>query len=86
MSRSSASHRRWDGTRNGGRVLCLRKRDEYYHLDRGRREGSNITRREQHLGDKRRTRVLCLGLELQETIRTVERMLGIVVVIVGEGW
>lgn len=45
MSRSSASHRRWDGTRNGGRVLCLRKRDEYYHLDRRRREGSNNSKR-----------------------------------------
>ncbi|KAL0698037.1 hypothetical protein Bca4012_054159 [Brassica carinata] len=45
MSRSSASHRRWDERRDGGRVLCLRKRDDCYHLDRGRREGRNDSKR-----------------------------------------
>ncbi|XP_018462521.1 uncharacterized protein At1g21580 isoform X2 [Raphanus sativus] len=50
MSRSSASHggdrnQRWDEARNGGRVLYPRKRDDYYHLDRGRRDGSNESKR-----------------------------------------
>ncbi|XP_056852423.1 uncharacterized protein At1g21580-like isoform X2 [Raphanus sativus] len=51
MSRSSASHGgdrnwRWDeAPHNGGRVLPLRKRYDYYHLHRGRRDGSNESKR-----------------------------------------
>nr|VDD06981.1 unnamed protein product [Brassica rapa] len=50
MSRPSASREgdrnlRWDEARNGVRVLYPGRRDDYYHLDRGRREGSNDAKR-----------------------------------------